>query len=138
MTGMVVGTAKRGVQVEVGSTERILARTRYGAAAGRIDAMGYGDALTVEVVAASDQPGGLALSRIGVERSIRQAREIVGVLARQGSGLELRPSDGSIAFAVVVLDLLDPTALLGGERRWAVGAPYRGVRLIEPSVAPVA
>ena len=129
---MVVGTAKRGVQVEVGATERVLARTRYGAAAGRIDAMGYGEALTLEVVAAPDQPGGVALSRVGIERSIRQAREIDGVLARRGAGFELRPSDGSPAFAAMVLDVLDPGPLLGGERRWSVGAPYRGLRLIEP------
>jgi hypothetical protein len=132
---MVVGTAKRGVQVEVGATERVLARTRYGAAAGRIDSMGYGDALTLEVVADPDQPGGVALSRVGIERSIRQAREIDGVLARSGTGFELRPADGSAAFAVVVLDVLDPGSLLGGEQRWSVGAPYRGLRLIEPSDA---
>jgi hypothetical protein len=130
---MVVGEAKRGVLVELGTAELLLARSRWGAAADQIEAAGYGDALTVEVIAAPDQPGGTALTRVGIERSFRQPRAIDGVLHRRGNGFELRPVDGSEPFAVLVLDRLDPDALAGGERTWSVGAAHRGVRLLAPA-----
>lgn len=129
---MVVGEAKKGVLVELGSTELLLARSRWGAASDRIAEAGYGDALTVEVVA---DPGGegTALDRVGIERSIRQPRAIDGTLRRQGSGFELCPADGSTAFAVIVLDRLQPDSLVGDERSWSVGAPHRAIRLVEPA-----
>jgi hypothetical protein len=130
VTGLFVGEAKRGVLVELGTKELLLPRSRFGAAADRIEGAGYGDALTVEVVAAPDQPGGVALTRVGIERSIRQPRTMEGVLRRQGAGFELRPSDGSPPFAAVVLDHVDPGHLLGADRSWWVGAPHRGVRLL--------
>jgi hypothetical protein len=130
---MVVGEAKKGVVIELGSTELLLARARWGAASDRIEEAGYGDALTVEVAAAPDQPGGTALTRVGIERSIRQPRVIDGSLHRKGSGFELRPADGSTPFAAVVLDRLDPDSLTGRERAWSVGAPHRDLRLIEPA-----
>ncbi|MCU1369079.1 MAG: hypothetical protein JWO77_273 [Ilumatobacteraceae bacterium] len=132
---MFVGTAKKGVLVELGTTELLLARSRFGAASDRIEAAGYGDALTVEVVEAPDAPGGTALSRVGIERSIRQSRVIHGALHRKGSGFELRPADGSAPFAALVLDRLDPDALVGTDRPWSVGAPYRDIRMIEPADA---
>lgn len=136
LTGMVVGEAKKGVLIELGSTEMLLARNRWGAASDRIEAAGYGDALTVEVIAAPDQPAGTALTRVGIERSFRQPRTIDGALHRQGGGFELRPADGSAAFAALVRDRLDPDSLVGEERSWAVGARHRDVRLIEPVGGP--
>ena len=132
LTGMIVGQAKRGVMVELGSTEILLARPKYGAASDRIEESGYGDPLTVEVVAAPDQPGGTGLTRVGIERSFRQPRTIDGQLRREGAGFALVPADGSTPFAVLVLDRLDPDGLVGVPRAWSVGAPYRGIRLAHP------
>lgn len=133
LTGTIVGQTAKGVLVELGSSELLLARSRYGAAADRIEESGYGDALTVEVVAGGpgDGPG---LSRVGIERSLRQPRSIAGKLRREGGGFVLVPGDGSPAFAVSVLDLRDPDGLVGRSLEWSVGAPYRGVRFVEPAV----
>lgn len=121
--------------VELGSSELLLARSRYGAAADRIEAAGYGDALTVEVIAGG--PGdGPALTRVGIERSLRQPRTISGRLRREGGGFVLVPDDGPPAFAVSVLDRRDPDGLAGPTRDWSVGAPYRGVRFVEPADRP--
>jgi hypothetical protein len=130
LTGIIVGEAKRGVLVELGTVELLLPTARFGAAKDRIEAAGYGDALTVEVVVDASQPGGVGLGRTGIERSIRQPRAIGGRLRRQGAGVELVPSDGSEPFAVVVLDQLAVEALVGPERSWWVGAPYRGHRFV--------
>jgi len=129
---MVVGEAKKGVLVELGSIELLLPRPRYGAAADQIEAAGYGAALTVEVVAASDGSG-VALTRVPIERSLRQPRAVDGTLQRSGTGFLLVPSDGSPSFAALVLDRLAPDDLVGTERRWLVGAPHRGLRLVEPA-----
>jgi hypothetical protein len=130
LTGMVVGEAKKGVLVELGSIELLLPRSRFGTSGDRLVEAGYGAAVTAEVVATPE--GGTALTRVGIDKSVRQPRPIEGVLRRQGSGLELVPLDGSAAFAVLVLDRLDPDALVGPPRTWEVGAPYRGIRLIAP------
>jgi hypothetical protein len=130
---MIVGEAKRGVLIELGARELVLPRSRYGAGADRIEAAGYGEPLTVEVVAAPDQPGGIALTRVGIERAVRQPRRIEGALQREGTGFRLAPVDGSPAFAVLVLDHLDPSSLVGITRPWEVGAPYRDLRLIAPA-----
>lgn len=132
LTGMVVGEAKKGVLVELGAAELLLARSRYGASVDQIEQGGFGAPLTVEVVAAPDHPGGSALTRVGIDRSFRQPRRIEGALRRQGSGFVLVPADGSAAFAVVVLDRLDPDALVGASRSWSVGAPHRDLRLVSP------
>ena len=129
---MVVGQAKKGVLVELGSQELLLPRSRYGAAATQIEEAGYGLPLTVEVVDGSGPEAPLGLSRVAIERSIRQPREIDGELHQAGRGFHLAPVDGSAAFAVLVLDRLDPEALVGHPRAWSVGAPYRAVRLISP------
>lgn len=129
LTGMIVGQAKKGVMVELGSVEVLLPRSRYGAASDRIEEAGFGDALTVEVVADAG-PGGIGLTRIGIERSLRQPRPIPGALRRQGRGLALVPDDGTGAFAVVVLDRADPDSLTGAVRTWLVGAAHRGVRFV--------
>lgn len=131
LTGMVVSQAKRGVLVELGAAEVLLPRARYGTAADQIEAAGYGDALTVEVVADAG-PAGTGLSRVGIERSLRQPRPIVGRLERAGSGLALVPSDGSSTIPVVVLDVREPDALVGTEGTWSVGAPYRDLRFVVP------
>jgi hypothetical protein len=132
LTGMIVGQAKKGVLVELGAIELLLPRSRYGAAADRIEEAGYGEALTVEVVAGPDGSGP-GLTRVAIERSFRQPRSIDGVLRRQGSGFLLAPDDGGDAIAVLVLDRLDSDALVGTSTTWSVGAPYRGVRLVAPA-----
>jgi hypothetical protein len=130
VTGTIVGEAKRGVLVELGASELVLPRSRYGAASDRIEGASYGDALTVEVVADPSGPGGVGLSRVGIERSIRQPRAIDGRLRRQGAGFELVPSDGGDPFAVVLLDRAEPEAVAGAEATWSVGAPYRDRRFV--------
>lgn len=129
-TGMVVGQAKKGVLVELRGTELLLGRARYGAAAGRIEEAMYGDGLTVEVVADPGAPGGTALSRVGIERSVRQPRRMEGTLVRDGSSFTLVPSDGAPPFPVEVLDDREPARLLGRASWWAVGAPYRDRRFV--------
>ncbi|QXC61919.1 hypothetical protein KSP35_03590 [Aquihabitans sp. G128] len=116
--------------VELGGAELLLARSRWGAAADQIEAMGYGDALTVEVVA--DPGGGTGLSRVAIERSVRQPRAIEGELRRAGPDLELVPADGSPPFTVVLLDrfAVEAEALAGRSGSWAVGAPHRAVRFV--------
>ncbi len=128
LTGMIVGQAKKGVMVELGSTEILLPRTKYGAAADRIEEAVYGDALTVEVVADQSRSNGIGITRVGIERSLRQPRSVDGRLERSGGGFQLVPSDGSEAFPVVVLDQADPDSLVGVEATWPVGAPHRGQR----------
>ena len=130
MTGTIVGQAKRGVMVDIGSIEIVLPRSKFGAAADRIEGSGYGDALTVEVVADPSGPGGVGLTRVGIERSLRQPRPIDGRLERRGSGCVLTPSDGSPSFPVVVLDRSDLDAIAGGAATWLVGAPHRNVRFV--------
>lgn len=130
VTGMIVGEAKRGVLLELGASELVLPRSRFGAASDRIEEATYGDALTVEVIADPGRPGGVGLSRIGIERSIRQPRPIDGRLRRQGAGFELVPADGAEPIAVVLLDRADPETVVGDERTWAVGAPYRDRRFV--------
>lgn len=132
VTGMVVGEAKKGVLVELGAVELLLPRSRFGAATDQIADAGYGTALTVEVVTDAGPGSGTTLSRVGIERSTRQPRPIDGALRRKGTGFELVPADGAPAFAVLVLDRLDPDALVGPVRSWSVGAPHRGLRLVEP------
>ncbi|MGN6693070.1 MAG: hypothetical protein ACTHN0_02750 [Aquihabitans sp.] len=131
LTVMVVGEAKKGVLVELGSHELLLPRSRYGAAGDRIEEAGYGTPLTVEVVAG---PGGdgVGLSRVSIERSFRQPRLMEGTLRRAGSGFVLAPGEGAQPFAVLVLDRLAPDELVGTERPWLVGAPYRDLRMVEP------
>ena len=128
LTAMVVGQGKKGVLVELGGAELPMARSRYGAAADRIEALGYGDALTVEVVA--DAGGGTGLCRVAIERSVRQPREIEGVLRRRGADVELVPADGSSPFVVVLLDRVASAAELDRAGTWLVGAPHRGVRFV--------
>ncbi|CAN5429183.1 hypothetical protein BH10ACT1_BH10ACT1_16340 [soil metagenome] len=130
VTGTIVGQAKRGVLVELGAVEVLLPRSRYGAASDRIEEAGYGDALTVEVVAEPGQPGGTGLSRVGIERSLRQPRAIAGTIRRQGLGFELVPADGAAAFAVVLLDRFAAEELVGRPGDWLVGAPHRDVRFV--------
>lgn len=130
---MVVGEAKKGVRIELGSTELLLPRSRWGAASDRIAEATYGTAVTVEIIEAPDQAGGTALSRVALDRSIRQPRRMDGQLRRRGSGFELVPADGSSAFRALVLDRLDPDSLVGGPRSWLVGALYRDLRLVEPA-----
>jgi hypothetical protein len=130
ITGTIVGEAKRGVLVELGSAELLLPTARFGAAKDRIEAAGHGDALTVEVIVDAGQPGGVGLSRTEIERSVRQPRAIGGRLRRQGAGVELVPANGGEPFAVVVLDQLAVEALVGPERSWWVGAPYRAHRFV--------
>ena len=131
VTGMVVGEAKKGVLVELGSVELLLPRSRFGTSDDLLGDAGYGSAVTVEVVATPE--GGTALTRVGIDKSIRQPRVIVGTLRRSGAGFDLLPADGAERFAVVVLDRLAPDDLVGTERSWLVGAPHRGIRLIEPT-----
>ncbi|WP_421120155.1 hypothetical protein ACE2AJ_02080 [Aquihabitans daechungensis] len=134
LTGMIVGQAKKGVMVELGSTEILLPRAKYGAAADRIEESMYGDALTVEVVA-DQQSGGVGLTRVGIERSLRQPREIAGRLRREGAGFVLVPDDGSGPIDVVVLDRTDVDDLVGDRTSWMVGATYRDRRFVVPSEA---
>lgn len=132
VTAMVVASARKGVVVEVGGVELLLPRARWGAAVDRLDDAGYGMAVTLEVVGAA--PGSPpVLSRIGVERSIRQPRTIEGCYRAAGGG-RFEPADGSTPFSAHVLDRLDGdvAALEGQARRWEVGAPLLGVRLIAP------
>lgn len=128
LTGMIVGQAKKGVTVELGSTELVLPRAKYGASADRIEGSMYGDALTVEVVADQSGPNGIGITRVGIERSMRQPRPIDGRLERSGDGFRVVPADGSDPFAVVVVDQADPDALVGADATWHVGAPHRGQR----------
>lgn len=129
---MVVGQAKRGVLVELGSTEVLLPRARYGAAGDRIEELGYGDPLTVEVVADPSQPGGTSLSRVAIERSVRQPRPVDGELRRSDAGVVVVPADGSVPIPVVLLDrsTIDVGLLVGTVDRWWVGAPHRDVRFV--------
>lgn len=131
-TGMVVGQAKRGVLVELGAAELLLPRSKYASATDRIEEMGYGDALTVEVVADPGQPGGAGLSRVGIERSVRQPRPIEGELRRDDAGVLLAPSDGSASIPVVLLDrgAVEVGLLVGTSDQWMVGAPHRDRRFV--------
>lgn len=132
VTGMVVGHVKKGVVVELGSTELVLARSRVGTSVDRIEGSSYGDAFTVEVAADPERRGGLALTRVGIDRSLRQPRPIEGRLRREGAGFMLAPADGSPAFAAFVLDRLDPDSFDGVSTAWLVGAPYRDLRFVQP------
>ncbi len=132
LTGMIVGQAKKGVMVELGSTELLLPRAKYGAAADRIEESMYGDALTVEVVA-DQQSGGVGLTRVGIERSLRQPRPITGRIRREGAGFVLVPDDRSGPMDIVVLDRTDADDLIGEVRPWLVGATYRGRRFAVPA-----
>jgi hypothetical protein len=127
---MVVGEAKKGVLVELGAAELLLPRSRFGASGDQLADAGYGTPVTVEVVATPE--GGTALTRVPIDRSVRQPRSIDGTMRRAGPGFVLAPSDDSPAFAVLVLDRLALDELAGTERSWRVGAPHRGLRLIEP------
>jgi hypothetical protein len=133
VTGTIVGEAKKGVLVELGSTELLLPRSRYGSAADWIDDAGYGAAVTVEVVADPGAPRGTGLTRVGIERSLRQPRTIDGRLERAGGGWRLVPADATPAFPVVPLDHLDPDALARTTTRWQVGAVYRDSRFVFPA-----
>lgn len=130
LTGMITSQAKRGVVVEVGSRELLLPRSRFGPAVDRIEACGYGDPLTVEVVADPGLKDGVGLTRLGIERSIRQPRAIEGTIDRDGRGFALRPADGSASFPVVLLDRFEVDHLLGAEATWLVGAPHRDRRFV--------
>lgn len=130
LTGIVVGQAKRGVQVEVDGIELLLPRPRYGAAADRIEGASYGTPLTVEVVAEPTAPGGIGLSRIGIERSVRQPRALPGQIRRRGAGFELVPEGEAEPFVVILLDRADPEAFEGRAGTWMVGAPHRGLRMV--------
>lgn len=136
VTGTVVGQVRKGVLVEVGGTELLLPRSRWGVAADLLaDAM-YGQAVTVEVVAgAPGQPVGI--TRVGVERSLRQPRLMEGTFHLADGG-RFEPADGSARFAARLLDQLDPSAGAGaaaGPAAWLVGAPFLGIRLIAPAPA---
>ena len=130
---MVVGTARKGVLVEVGAVELLLPRSRWGAAVDRLEGAGYGMAVTLEVVAGADGTQ-VTLSRLGVERSIRQPRTIDGRF-RALDGGRFEPADGSAPFAARILDQLEGGIgpLDGREGTWEVGAPLLGVRLIAPA-----
>ena len=118
--------------VELGATEVLLARSRFGAAADQIEAAGYGDPLTVEVVADAASPGGIALSRVGIERSLRQPRAMGGRLARDGAAFTLVPLDGAPPLVVFPLDRLASAPLDPAVDRWLVGAVYRDRRFVLP------
>ncbi|WP_426572805.1 hypothetical protein [Aquihabitans sp. McL0605] len=127
VTGMVVGLVKRGVTVELGSAEGQLDRSRYGAA-DQLDEAVYGDALTVEVI--SNEGGQIGLSRVAIDRSLRQPRPRSGRLEHRDGGLVLVPADGAEPFPVVVLDCRDPSALERQDRTWLVGAPVKGRQFV--------
>ena len=125
VTGVIVGQAKKGVLIELGSTELLLPRSKYGSAGDWIEEAGYGAAVTVEVVADPGTTGGTGLTRVGIERSLRQPRGIDGRIERAGGGWRLIPADGTPALPVIVLDHLDPDDLARTTTRWDVGAAYR-------------
>lgn len=130
LTGTLVGHTRKGVMIELGATEALLPRARYGAAADRLEDAMFGEAVTVEVVADHGHPSGIGLSRIPIERSLRQPRSIDGRLVRSGAGLELVPADGSSSFAVVVVDRHQTEELADTDGTWLVGAPHGGCRLV--------
>lgn len=130
VTGTLVGQVKKGALVELGELELVLPRSRFGAAADLIDAASYGDPLTVEVVAEPSHKPPIGLTRLGIERSVRQPRGIDGRIERVGQRFVLHPDDRSPAFDVVVLDHPSPEVLHGASGRWQVGAPHRGCRLV--------
>lgn len=131
LTGTVVGQARKGVMVQVRGAELLLPRSRWGAATDRLEDAMYGDAVTVEVVAGGgDGPAGL--SRVAIERSVRQPRAIDGRLQVAGAACTLEPADGSTAFAVHLLDVSDPSRFHDRIGTWLVGAPLLGVRFVTP------
>ena len=143
VTGIVVGQAKKGVLVELGSTELLLPRSKYGSAGDWIEDAGYGAAVTVEVVADPGTAGGTGLTRVGIERSLRQPRPIDGRIERAGGGWRLVPADGTAAFPVVLLDHLDPDGLARTTTRWARRRrlprfPLRPPRKLSRQVRPAA
>lgn len=132
LTGTIVGQAKKGVMVELGSTELLLPRSKYGAVADRIEEALYGDALTVEVVADPTHQSKVGLTRVGIERALRQPRPIEGRLARDGAGFVLTPADGSEPFAAFPVDTFDPDDLCQTTTSWLVSAPHRDRRFVLP------
>ncbi len=136
VTAMVVGQARKGVLLEVAGSEILLARSRWGAAADLLaDAM-YGQAVTVEVVAgAPGQP--VSLTRVGIERSLRQPRLIEGRFRLTDGGV-FEPADGTAPFAARILDQLDASPFDARAGVWSVGAPLLGVRLVEPAATGLA
>lgn len=131
VTGTVVGQARKGITVQVGGAELLLPRSRWGAAVDRLEGAMYGDAVTVEVVAGGGG-GPAGLSRVAIERSIRQPRAFEGRMRVAGAACTLEPVDGSAPFAVHLLDVSDPTPFHGRSGTWLVGAPLLGVRFVLP------
>lgn len=136
-TGVVIGQAKRGVSLDLGGVDVVLERVRYGAASW-IDDATYGTPLTVEVVEGRMGAVGPAVSRVGVERALRQPRSIAGTLGRSGGAWALVPSDGAAALPALVIDRLHLDDLDGRSGTWSVGAVHRGVRLVLPPEASLA
>ncbi len=132
VTGMFVGEVKRGVTIEIGSIEAFLPKSRFGAA-DRLDEAMYGDPLTVEVV--TNDAGRIELSRVAIDRSMRQPRERVGSIERRDGGVVLVPADGGDTLPVIVLDRTDITALERTSRSWLVGAPLKGHQFVLPADA---
>ena len=122
--------------VELGATEVLLARSRFGAAADQIEGAGYGDPLTVEVVADATSPGAIGLSRVGIERSLRQPRSMSGRLARDGAAFTLVSLDGVPPLVVFPLDRFTSEPLDPSVDRWLVGAVYRDRRFVLPDGSP--
>lgn len=132
LTGTVVGQARKGVIVQVGGAELLLPRSRWGAAVDRLEEAMFGDAVTVEVVAAAGGDGPAGLTRVAIERSVRQPRAIDGRLRVAGAACTLEPVDGSSPFAVHLLDVVDLVRFHDRSGTWLVGAPLLGVRLVTP------
>ncbi len=117
--------------VDVGGLDLLLPRSRWGAAVDRLEAVGYGDAVSVEVVAG----GGDGPPRRSVPRrrsSVRSASRgrSTGVLRVAGAACTLEPVDGAEPFAVHLLDVADPSGYHGRTGPWPVGAPLLGVRVV--------
>lgn len=132
VTGTVVGQARKGVTVQVGGAELLLPRSRWGAAVDRLEDAMYGDAVTVEVVAAGGGDGPAGLSRVAIERSVRQPRAIEGRMRVSATACTLEPAGGSSPFAVHLLDVVDPARFHDRTGTWLVGAPLLGVRFVVP------
>jgi hypothetical protein len=130
LTGTVVGQVRKGVTVQVGGAELLLPRSRWGAAVDRLEGAMFGDPVTVEVVAGGGGDGPSGLSRVAIERTVRQPRAIDGRMRVAGAVCTLEPVDGSTPFAVHLLDVADASRFHDRTGTWFVGAPLLGVRFV--------